>query len=180
LILRSYLLSSGNAAAKKAANKAGATRDDLLSAAQSYYSQASKSGGKAYASVTSYLAKHTDAAKDSAFETWSDSELKAYLDTYGVPVPQGSTKNQLETYARNQANFFRYGTTTPQGTLWAKLSQSAQWVMDQLRIGVAAGRKQAAYEAEKATDRVKEGETYATNRASEEAPEIAHHAKEEL
>jgi Putative nuclear envelope organisation protein len=178
-ILRSYLLSSGNAAAKKAANKAGATRDDLLSAAQSYYSQASKSGGKAYASVTSYLAKHTDAVKGSAFETWSDSELKAYLDTYGVPVPQSSTKNQLQAYARNQANYFRYGTTTPQATLWAKLSESAQWVIYQLRIGAAAGKKQAAYEAEKATDRVKEGSTYATNRDSE-AQKAAHHAKEEL
>jgi hypothetical protein len=85
---RNYLLSSGNAAAEKAANKAGATRDDLMSAAQSYYAEASKSSGPAYASVTSYLAKQTDAAKDYTFDTWSDSELKAYLDSYGIPVRQ--------------------------------------------------------------------------------------------
>ncbi len=85
-ITRSYLLSSGSTAAEKAGNKAGATRDDLMSAAQSHYAEASKSGGSAYASVTSYLAKQTDAAKDSAFDTWSDSELKAYLDSYGVVI----------------------------------------------------------------------------------------------
>ena len=62
--------SSGNKSAVKAANKAGATRDDLLSAAQDVYATASKSGGTAYASVTSYLAKQTDAVKDSAFDTW--------------------------------------------------------------------------------------------------------------
>jgi len=178
--LKSMLSSSGNAAAEKAANKAGATRDDLLSAAQAYYTTASKSSGPAYASVTSYLAKATDSAKGSAFDTWSDSELKAYLDTYGVPVPQGSTSNQLKAYARNQANWFRYGTTTPQGTLWAKLSEGAQWVMDQLSIGAAAGRKQAAYQGMKATDRVKEAATYATNRAGEEAQKAKHHVKEEL
>jgi Putative nuclear envelope organisation protein len=104
-------LSSGNAAAEKAANKAGATRDDLTSAAQLYYAEASKSGGTAYASVTSYLAKQTDAAKDSAFDTWSDSELKAYLDSYGAQVPQFSKTDELRAYARKQATYFRYGTS---------------------------------------------------------------------
>jgi len=94
-----------------AANKAGATREELMSAAQSHYAEASKSSGKAYASVTSYLAKQTDAAKDSMFDTWSDSELKSYLDSYGVPVPQGTKSNELKAYARRQATYFRYGTS---------------------------------------------------------------------
>jgi hypothetical protein len=118
----------------------------LLSAAQDAYASASKVGGSAYASVTSYLAKQTDAAKDTVFDTWSESgkkkipappffilirdcnsdtrkqtELKYYLDSYGFDVPQGSTKNQLIAWARTQRTYFRYGTTTPQGTLWAKL-----------------------------------------------------------
>lgn len=71
--LKDYLSSSGDAAAKKAANKAGATREQLLSAAQDSYNTASKSSGDSYASVTSYLAKQTDAAKDSVFDTWSES-----------------------------------------------------------------------------------------------------------
>jgi hypothetical protein len=72
------------------------------------------------------------------------------------------------------------GTTTPQGTLWAKLSNGAQWVMDQLSVGAAAGKKQASYQGEKAADAVKEGATYATNRAGEAAQKASDKVKEEL
>jgi len=178
--LKAYLSSSGNKAAEKASSQAGATREQLLSAAQDAYASASKTGGTGYASVTSYLAKQTDAAKDTAFDTWSESELKNYLDSYGVPVPQGSKKNELVAWARNQRNWFQYGTTTPQGTLWAKLSNGASWVLDQLSIGAAAGRKQAEYHGEKAADAVKEGATHATNRAGEAAQKAGDRIKEEL
>lgn len=178
--LKSYLATNGDAAAKKAAAQAGATRDDLVKAAQHYYAEASKSSGPAYASVTSYLAKQTDAAKDTAFDTWSDSDLKAYLDTYGVPVPQGSTSNQLKAWARNQSNYFRYGTTTPQGTLWVKLQQGFGWIKEQLSIGAAAGRKQAAYQGQKAADAASEAAYTAKNRAGEAAQRAAHKIKEEL
>ena len=52
--------------------------------------------------------------------------------------------------------------------------------MDQLSLGAAAGRKQAAYQAEKAGDAVKEGATYATNRAGEAAQKAGDKVKEEL
>lgn len=178
--LRDYLASSSNKAAQKASKQAGATREQLLSAAQDAYTDASKTGGAGYASITSYLAKQTDAAKASVFDTWSESELKNYLDSYGFDVPQGSTKNQLIAWARNQRNYFQYGTTTPQGTLWAKLQNGGQWILDQLSIGAASGRKQAAYQAEKAGDAVKEGATYATNRAGEAAQKAGDKIKEEL
>lgn len=178
--IRAYLASSGNKAAEKASKQADISREQLLSAAQEAYATASKSSGSAYASVTSYLAKSTDSAKDSVFDTWTDSELKNYLDSYGFDVPQGSTKNQLVAWARNQRNYFQYGTTTPQGTLYAKLSNGVQWVLDQLSIGAAAGRKQAAYQAEKAGDAVKEGATHATNRAGEAAQKAGDKIKEEL
>ncbi|PMD55955.1 putative stress response protein ish1 [Hyaloscypha bicolor E] len=178
--LKAYLATSGNKAAEKASKQTGATREQLLSAAQAAYAEASKTGGTSYASVTSYLAKQTDAAKDSIFDTWSESELKNYLDSYGFKVPQGSTKNQLVAWARNQRNYFQYGTTTPQGTLWAKLQNGAQWVLDQLSIGAAAGRKQASYQAEKAGDSVKEGATYANNRAGEATQNAYDKVKEEL
>lgn len=152
----------------------------MLKAAQDTYASATSSGGAAYASVTSYLAKATDSAKDTAFDTWSDSDLKAYLDTYGVPVPQGSKTNELKAWARNQSNYFRYGTTTPQGTLYAKLANAGQWVLDQIYMGAASGKKQAVYQSEKATDRVKEAGTYATNRAEEAAQKAGHYVKEEL
>lgn len=72
------------------------------------------------------------------------------------------------------------GTTTPQGTLWAKLSGGAQWVIDQLSLGATSGKKQAAYQGEKAADAVKEGATYATNRAGEAAQKASDKVKEEL
>ena len=178
--LKAYLASSGNKAAEKASKQAGATREQLLSSAQEAYAEASKTSGSAYASVTSYLAKQTDSAKDSVFDTWSESELKNYLDSYGFKVPQGSTKNEMIAWARNQRNYFQYGTTTPQGTLWAKLQNGAQWVLDQLSIGAASGRKQAAYQAEKAGDAIKEGSTYATHRAGEAAQKASDKIKEEL
>jgi hypothetical protein len=178
--LKKYLASSGNKAAEKASKNADATREQLLAAAQHAYQSAAKSSGPAYASVTSYLAKQTDAAKEAAFESWSESELKNYLDSYGFKVPQGSTKNDLVAFARNQRNYFQYGTTTPQGTLLAKLKNGAQWVMDQLSIGAAAGRKQAEKQAEKAADSAKEGAIYAKHRAEEQAHKAYDKVKEEL
>jgi hypothetical protein len=178
--LKTYLASSGNAAAQKAGKQADATREQLLSAAQDAYASASKSSGPAYASVTSYLAKQTDAAKDSVFDTWSESELKNYLDSYGFNVPQGSTKNQLVAWARNQRNYFQYGTTTPQGTIWAKVQNGAQWVMDQFSIHDYGRDKQDTYQTEKAGDAIKEGATCAGHCAGEAAQKAGDRIKEEL
>jgi len=172
--LKAYLASTGDATAKKASEKAGATREELLEAAQNAYSTASKSSGSAYASATSYLAKQTDAAKNVAFDTWSDSDLKAYADSYGVPVPQGSTKNEIIAYVRNQAHYFKYGTSTPQGTLLAKLKDGAQWVLDQVSTAASSGRKAG----EVAADGAKEGATYASHKAGEAAQAAGNRAGE--
>lgn len=83
-LAREYLASNGDAAAKKVGQKTSAARDELVSAAQSAYASASKAGGSNYASMTSYMAHATATAKKNAFETWSESELKSYLDSYGV------------------------------------------------------------------------------------------------
>lgn len=152
--LKDYLVKNGDAAAKKIANKAGATRAELVSAASSAYASASKAGGATYASATSYLAAATQAAKSNSFDTWSESDLKAYLDSYGVPVPQGSKLNELRAFARRQSTYFRYGTTTPTGTLIAKLGDSVRdtwgWVKEQLNIGADAAQKKADEAAAKA------------------------------
>lgn len=151
--LKNYLASSGNAAAKKASEKAGATREDLLKAAQSVYASASSAGGASYASATSYLASATNAAKANTFDTWSESELKAYLDSYGIPVPQGSKLNELRAMARRQHTYFKYGTSTPSETILAKLGDNVkggwEWVMNQLNMGAdaAKGKAQQAKES---------------------------------
>jgi hypothetical protein len=177
---RKWLAAQNDKNSKRMAAKVEVTRDELLKSAQSAYVLASKIGGDSYASVTSALAKATDCCKDTTFNTWSDSELKAYLDTYGVHTHQSSTSDEMRAAARNLANYFRYGTTTPQATIYAKLLAGARWLLDQLRIGAASVRKEAVYEAEKASDGVQEDITYATNRAEEKAENANDHVKEEL
>lgn len=180
LFLRKYLSSSNDKAAQKAAKKAGATRDDLLKQAQDSYSSASKSGGSNYASVTSYLAASTDAVKDSTFDTWSDSEIKSYLDSYGIKNYQGSTTNELKAMARRNAQYFRHGTNTPGAGIFASLQNGAQWILDQLKIGAASGRKEAESQGQVAADHVKEAGTAATHRAGEAAQKASDKVKEEL
>lgn len=149
--LQNYLSSQGDAAAKKASG----SRDDLVKEAKKQYAAASKSGGSAYASVTSYLAASTDSAKDSAFDTWSDSELKNYLDYYGVPTYQGSTTNELRAAAKRNWNFFRYGTSTPTGTVFAKVQAGVDWVWSQIKLGAYSGRDEGEKIANDAKAKVK-------------------------
>ncbi|KAK7750326.1 hypothetical protein SLS62_007734 [Diatrype stigma] len=145
--LKDYLVNSGNDAAKQVGESTGATRDELVDAAQSAYASASSAGGDSYASVTSYLAKATDAAKSTVFDSWSESELKAYLDSYGVPVHQGSTLNSLRAEARKQSTYFKYGTNSPTDTAFAKISESVKdtyaWVLEQIGVGAEAAKKKA-------------------------------------
>lgn len=174
--LRKWLSGQDSSAAKKAGKKTDATRDELVKQAQDSYASASKSGGSAYASVTSSLAQATDYAKDTTFDAWTSSELKAYLDSYGVPVPQGTKTEELRALARRQSTYFRYGTSSPGGTLLAKFQNGAQWILDQLKLGTAGGRKGS----EEAYDRVKEAGASATHQAGEAAQRASDRAKEEL
>ncbi|KAI3331779.1 hypothetical protein HD806DRAFT_169370 [Xylariaceae sp. AK1471] len=145
--LKNYLTNSGNAAAKKVGESSSATREELVNAAQSAYASASSAGGGSYASATSFLAQATQTAKDNVFDTWSESELKEYLDSYGVPVPQGSTLNDLKAEARKQTTYFKYGTTNPVDTAFAKIGESVkgayQWVMGHLVAGSEEAKKKA-------------------------------------
>ncbi|ROW07049.1 hypothetical protein VPNG_06591 [Cytospora leucostoma] len=151
--LKNYLKKNGDVAAQKVAEKSDATRDELVSAAQSAYTSASSAGGENWASATSYLAQSTDSAKSSAFDTWSDSDLKSYLDSYGIPVPQGSKIDELRALARKHSTYFRYGTSTPAETVFAKLSETLQntwqWVLEQVNAGSDAAKKTAGDAKEK-------------------------------
>lgn len=121
-----------------------------MKAAQDSYQSASKKGDSSFASITSYLASATDTATESAFDTWSESELKNYLDSYGIPAYQGSNINELRATARRHANYFRYGTATPQGTFFSRLQSGTQWLMDQMKLGAASGRVEGEKVAEEA------------------------------
>ena len=156
--LQNYL----SANSKKAKKNAATSRDELVKSAQDSYASASKSGGSSYASVTNYLASQTAAAKDTTFDTWSESDLKSYLDTYGIPNYQGSTINELRAKAKQQSTYFQYGTSTPQGSIFEQIKGNFNWLWSQLQFGAAQGKAQgqeaagsAASAASSATSSVK-------------------------
>ena len=78
--------------------------------------------------------------------------------------------------ARRNAQYFRYGTNSPGASIFAQVQSGAQWVLDQLKIGAASGRK----EAQKGADAVKEAGTTATHRAGEAKQRASDKVKEEL
>lgn len=154
--LKEYLEKHGNKAAKAAAAKKDASMKELNKAAHSAYSSASTHGGDVYASATSYLSSKATEASKSAFDTWSESDLKAYLDGYGVKVPQGSKLDELRALARRQATYFRYGTTSPSGTLLAKLAEGWGWITEQLSNGFDTAKQHGEEAAEAAREKLKE------------------------
>ena len=158
--LKKYLESSGNAAAKQAAEKKDATRDELYDAAQSAYSSASSAGGSTWASATSYLTSATNSAKQSAFDEWSETDLKADPGSYRVPVPQRSKLEDPKAEARKQSTYFKYGTSSPSGTLFAKLGDTARdtynWVASQLQLGGQAAKQKAAEAEAQAHAKIRE------------------------
>lgn len=85
--LKSYLEANGDAAAQKLAKKTDATRQELVKAANSAYASAASAGDAAYATVANYLAQTTDSVKASTFDAWSESDLKRYLDNFGIVRP---------------------------------------------------------------------------------------------
>jgi hypothetical protein len=157
--LRKYLDSQG----KKSKKNAQASRDDLLKQAQDSYASASKSGGSNYASVTSYLTSATDATKHDTFDSWSESDLKSYLDSYGIKNYQGSTLNELRAMARKQATYFRYGTSTPSGTILERIKGGLQWVLAQVQGGAASGSAQASSSASSAASAASKSASSAKN-----------------
>jgi hypothetical protein len=154
--LKKYISSQGDATAKKVVDKKDASRDELYSAAQSAYSSASSAGGSTWASATNYLTAATASAKQSAFDQWTETDLKAYLDSYGVPVPQGSKIEDLKAQARKQSTYFKYGTNSPAETFFAKIGETWNWITSQLKIGGEAAKQKAAETEEDAKEKIRE------------------------
>ncbi|KAJ5104052.1 hypothetical protein N7532_004581 [Penicillium argentinense] len=153
---KEHLLKYLSAMNSKAAKKADASRDELVKHAKDSYVKASKAGGEHYASATKSIAQATGSAKDTTFDHWSHSEIKQYLDSYGIPVYQGSSINELRATARRHATYFKYGTTNPVETIYAKVMDTLYWALDQLKIGASSGRAQGQEAAEKVREKVTE------------------------
>jgi len=164
---------AGNAASKAADSVSRAT-DSAASAAYKAGAAATDGPKDAYASITSALAQATATAKDATFDTWSDSDLKAYLDTYNIRAYQGSTRNELIAMARRNAHYFRYGSQD-QGIL-GQIHSGIGYLQNLFSSFVGVGGKTV----EKAGDRAYESAQTATDYAKEKATQAYDHSKEEL
>ena len=65
------------------------TRDKLLAKARSSYQDIRNKAGDTAAAPGNWL-----------YETWSDSDLKSWCDYRGIPVPQGSKRNEVTILTR--------------------------------------------------------------------------------
>ncbi|KAJ5891981.1 uncharacterized protein N7473_008209 [Penicillium subrubescens] len=153
---KEHLLKYLSAMNSKAAKKADASREELIKHARDSYLKASKAGGEHYASATKNLAEATGTAKQTTFDNWSQSDLKKYLDSYGIPVYQGSNINELRAAARRHATYFRFGTTNPQETIYAKVMDTLHWALEKLKVGASSGRVQGQEAAEKVREKAAE------------------------
>lgn len=144
--LQNYLKARG----KDTKKTAKASRDDLVKQAQDSYASASKSGGSEFASVTNYLSKQTEATKDTTFDTWSESDLKHYLDSYGVSNYQGTTLNELRAEARKQYNYFKHGSSSPAGTIFDTIKGYAQHFFNFIQPSAQSATAQASKSASSA------------------------------
>jgi hypothetical protein len=154
--------------------KAKGTRDELISSAKKQYASASAKGGKEWEALTAKGAKATA----YLFDQWSDSDLKSFLDSYGVPVPQGSKRNELIAAARRNSRYFTQGPDWYSTGLIAQIqsyyNQGVGYIKDFI-----AGASGAAYNAgEKAGDAVKEQATIAKDRVQEATQKAGNRAYE--
>lgn len=67
-------------------------RDNLLAAARNNYDSAAKKAGQTAAYPGNWL-----------YESWSESDLKAWLDERGIPVPQPTSRDRLIASVRRNA-----------------------------------------------------------------------------
>lgn len=146
--LKKWLQDQGH----KTADSATATRDELIQSANSAVSSAQSAGEKAYATVTSAIASATNTVKTDTFDSWSDSDLKAYLDSYGINTYQGSTRNKLLAEVRRQSYLFRNGGKQP--GVWEKTNGLLGYVKEKAWTLFGLGQEKSAELQEKAQENI--------------------------
>ncbi|KAI6841243.1 hypothetical protein KC340_g2027 [Hortaea werneckii] len=111
--LSNYLTSQGQQI-KKGAEK---NKDSLLSQVQSYWKVTEDKANDAYADTQSWI-----------FDTWTESQLKAFLDYHGIPNPSPRTRDSLLHTARanyqNAANKAGETASYPGDWLYSQWSDS--------------------------------------------------------
>lgn len=111
--LNNYLTLKGQQA-KKGTEK---NTQSLVEQVQGYWTETEDSANQAYAGV-----------RDWIFDTWTDSQLKAFADKHGIPVPQPRQRDSLLKVVRENyqsvANKISETTAYPGDWLYASWSDS--------------------------------------------------------
>ncbi|KAM0719295.1 hypothetical protein Q7P37_005200 [Cladosporium fusiforme] len=91
----------------------GDSRDQLIATIRRHSYVAAHEANKRYNSASSQAAAAQESLSNQLLESWSDSQVKEWLDKNGVPVPQGSKRNELVALARKHSA--RFAGTDAQG-----------------------------------------------------------------
>ncbi|KAJ8607491.1 hypothetical protein MRB53_040263 [Persea americana] len=107
-------------------------RDKLIASIRRNSKIASDRAKANLASASASAASAQHSLSDQLIDSWSDSELKAWFDKNGIPVPQGSKRNELVALARKNSNRFgnsassAYGAATSSaGNAYAQVTNDA-------------------------------------------------------
>lgn len=84
-------------------NPQPSSRDKLIASVRRNSKIASDSASSMYASASKSAAGAQHSLSDQLIDSWSDSQIKEWADKQGIPVPQGSKRNELVALARKHA-----------------------------------------------------------------------------
>jgi Putative nuclear envelope organisation protein len=76
--------------------------DGVYASVSSIYGAATSKAGNQYARASDDAQMKVDDAFERAINSWSETRLKAYLDSRGVPVPQAGKRDELLAKVRLQ------------------------------------------------------------------------------
>lgn len=79
------------------------SRDKLVASVRRNSYLASLSAQQAATSASASAAAAQQSLSDALLESWSESQIKEWLDKNGVKVPQGSTLNEIRALARKHS-----------------------------------------------------------------------------
>ena len=150
----------------------------------SAYGAATSNAGNLYAQATDAAAQKRDEAFAAAVASWSDSDIKAFLDRHGVPVPQSSKRDELVALARRNAFYYTQGPEFKGSGVVEQLKGYARIGFNKARQFVlsASGQayQKATKQAEVAGDYAKEKALQGKHRAQEAKQKAGHKIKEEF
>jgi len=163
-------------------------RDKVIASIRRYSHLAAQSLRQAQQSASASAESTKETLADAVLNSWSDSQVKEWLDKNGIPVPQGSKRNELLALARKHrakltgdnvsasaASAFGAATSSA-GNEYAQASNAfndaVDWIKEKIGIvgdSASASASSVSNEASKSA-----------SSASKEATKSASKAKQEL